>query len=642
MAVFRPSCQVRLQLRIDEMADTGALTASLQREPPSGAAINAGTPATKSGVSQNLQDNLARRQLLNSQRSNMSADELRRARAQLDQERDGLQRASVDTPGTQQLPNAIDEGRGAQDDLTVIFSTLPADVSIERNGLKDADVCNITLDFRDVPLDPRVIRACFVSCVLGTVTADESQDGLLTQKRRPDGGLLSVVGRNPGQELDFRSSTSFTGFVDEWSVEWSDEGDTVKLRCRDVSALLRDQKLFNSKGENTRIDMNLPIAQGVQEILDRFDSTKGIKVQYGTPIDPNDPLAVLVPDFGPIPSGATPKILKARKGKQKKTNKKQHDQSLWDHITDLTLRMGLVPCFRSFTLFLLEPRVAFSDLTNARRMVWGRNINKLRFCRKLGGIVKSDTIEVRCPDPTIGRTRWARHPVLKNEPKSGILGKPGSPQPVTSRANNVGPNGVCDESVKVLSVKGVSDLSVLERIAENAFNEICRQEIEGTFETDDIDSFESVSEGDLLLLQPGDAVQVLIAPPAEVSTPGRAVEAARPGAGTSSLQALQAQSVAERARYLEGLGISKKTAQRLAVAQEKTRLISSFRAGKVYLTWSNEDGVAVGCDFYNFVVVRDAPGDAVGKAVKPKNVAQAAAQVQPRARQGSTIVERVR
>jgi hypothetical protein len=636
VAVFYPSAQVRLQLRIDELADTAALEAALQREPPSGAALGLATPATKSGVTQSLQDNLARRQLLNAQRANMTDQELAQERSVLNAERDRLQRQTVNTKGVQDLPNAIDQGRGAQDNLTVIFSTLPISVEIERNGLKDADVCRVVLNYKDVPVDPRIIRACFVSVTLGTVTADEYSVGVTTQRLRPDGGLVSVVGRDPGQELNFKSSTRFTGFVDEWQVAFDDGGDQISLKCRDVSALLRDQKLFNSKGENTRIDMTKPIAEGVQEIIERFESTRGIKVVFGTPVDPNDPLAVLTPNFGPTPDGTipaavTPRTLKARKGKQKRVNKKQHDQSLWDHITDVTLRLGLVPCLRSFTLFLLEPRVVFSDLSSARRMVWGRNIKRLEFSRRMGGLTKSDTIEVRSADPTIGRTRWARHPVLKGEPKSGILGQPGSPQPVTSRANNVGPNGVVDESVKVLSVRGVSDLKVLERIAENAFNEICRQEIEGSVETDEISSFESQEEGDLLSVMPGEAMQILVAPPAEVSTPGREVTASKPGQGSSNLQLLQAQSVAERQRYLTGLGISRESAARLAVAQEKVHLISSFRVGQLVVSWSVEDGVAVSASFYNFVVVRDAPGDAVGRSATPKNMSEAAGRVNPKA-----------
>ncbi len=625
---YYPSCQVRLQLRIDEMADTAALQAALLRDPPVGAAIGLGQPATKQGLTKSLEDNLARRQLLNRQRSAMTGEDLARERSALDGQRDQLQRKTVSTEGVQDLPNVIDQGRGAQDNLTVIFSSLPVSVEIERNSLKDADVCRLEIDFRDVPVDPRIIRACFISVTLGTVSADEHEAGILTQRRRPDGGLLSVVGRDPGQELNFRSSTRFTGFVDEWQVSFGDDGDKVKLKCRDVSALLRDQRLFNAKGENTRIDMSQPIAKGVQEILDRFESTRGIKVVFGTPVDPNDPLAVIEPNFGPtgdgiIPAKVVPRTLKARKGKQKKVNKKNHDQSLWDHITDVTLRMGLVPCLRSFTLFLLEPRVVFSDLSSSRRMVWGRNVKSLEFARKIGGMVKSDTIEVRSPDPTIGRTRWARHPVLKGEPKSGILGQQGSPQPVTSRANNVGPNGVVDESVKVLSVRGVSDAKTLERIAENAFHEICRQEIEGTFETDDIDSFGSQEEGDLLRLQPGEAVQILVAPPAEVSSPGEAVTASKPSDTASNFQLLQAQSVAERVRYLTGLGISKDSAQRLAVAQEKVRLISSFRVGHVVLSWSADDGVSVSCDFYNFIVLRDAP-EVFGEAPPARNLAEAA------------------
>lgn len=606
------------------MGDTDSLSGALERSAPEGAAFGSTQAATQSGARAALASNRARRRLLEQGRGNLSPEARRRELSSLDQERAKLQRQIASRSDAQDLPNAVDESKGAQDDLTVIFATLPQSVEVERNSLKDANVAKVTLDFRDVPVDPRIIRACFVSIAMGSVEADEYEDGVVRGATREDGSLTSLVGRNPGQELDFNSTTRFTGFVDEWLVSYGDEGDTVELKCRDVSGVMRDQKMFDPKtGRPVRMDLNKPIAQGTQELLDTFPATRGIKVVFGTPTDPDDPLAVVEPDFGPVPASVMPRTAKPRKGKQPKARKKTEEQSVWDQVLDVTGRLGLVPVLRSFTLYLLEPRVVFADLTRARRMIWGRNVSSLKFARKLGG-VRSDTIEVRSPDPTIGRTRWARFPVLAGEPRSGILGKPGSPQPVTSRPNKVSPNGTVQETVRTVSVRSVSDQETLERIAENAFNEIGRQEIEGSLETDDLDSYESEREADLLALEPGEPVQVLVAQPGEVTNPTEAPVADKPDSVTSNLQELQTQSIARRVDFLVELGIARATAERLAVAQEKVALISTFRAHHVTLSWDVEDGLSIGVDFFNFVVVRDAPGDADGRSTAPVSLTEAA------------------
>jgi hypothetical protein len=621
---YRPSCRVRIQLRLDEGAQTANLEAGLQLNPPSGAAFDAGLPATQQGAQQGLDSNFQRRQTLNQNRAAMASDELSRERSRLDLERDELQKVAQ-RQQSQSVPETVDPSKGAKDGLSVIFDVLPQSVQIDRNAMKDADTAKVTLDFRDVPIDPRSVRACFISISLGTVSADDYQAGVVRQQRRDDGSLKSLVSRDPGEELRLDSTTRFTGFVDEWLVQYGEDGDTIELTCRDVSALLRDQKFYAEDGRAKTADLNKPIAEGIQEVIDQFPATRGIQVKFGTPVDPKDPLAVLTPDFGPTPSGIMPKSAKSRKGKQVKARAKVLNQSVWDHITDVVLRMGLVPVLRGFTLFLLEPRVVFADLTSSRRMVWGRNIKALRIARKLGG-VKCDTIEVRSPDPTIGRTRWARYPVLQGEPSSGILGDPKSPQPTTTRANNIGPTGKADETVRVMSVPGVSDLKTLERVAENVFNEIGRQEIEGELETDDLDSFESQDEADLLKLLPGEAIQVLVASPIESAPPGQQSPAGKAVRGTSSLQELQAQSISARASYLQGLGMSAETAQRLAIAQEQIRLVSTFRVQKVSITWDIEDGVALVVGYSNWVIVRESPQDATGGNVTQPTLGERAAE----------------
>jgi len=618
MAIFRPTARVRIQLRLDELTETDAILRTLERDAPVGA-TQAVSAISATAARAALEANLQKRTQLESIRAAVPKPQLNRERSQLDQERQTLQRG----PATEQQERPQGLVEQPNDERNVLFDMLPEEATVSRNGLQDSDTAEVTLSYQDLPIDPRVIRSALISIAIGTVSADDYEAGVTKLRvRETDGSLASMVERVPGEELQFNSASTFVGYVDEWMVEFTEEGDTVKLQCRDISALLRDQRLPEGWG----LDMRVPIDMGIQELVNRFPSSRGLKVRYGTPRDPNDPLSDLVSTMDPpFPEDSIPEILKpqSKRGGQKKRT--STDESVWDHIMKTTQQLGLIPVFRGFTLFIMEPRVVFGDfLKGTRRMVWGRNLSKLAFARKLGGR-KNDTIEVRCPDPSIGRTRWARYPVVGNEPRSGVLGLFGSPQPTTTRANNVSPNGMGSETVQVMTVAGVTDSAILERIAEASFEQMARQEIEGYFETEEIESFDSKHEGDLLTLQPGNPITVQIAPPIDLApVESAAVSGQRSlglqtgterAASATSLQRLQAQSAARRQRYLEDLGMSPATARRLAAAQEQAALIETFRAGHVNISWSADDGVTIDCDFHNFVVVRDGAPNARGEAL---------------------------
>ncbi|CAB4155010.1 hypothetical protein UFOVP650_63 [uncultured Caudovirales phage] len=609
MPTFKPTCRIRLQLRLDELDNTDAIRALLERDPPKDGAFSLGA-LSKTTVGAALADNLRKRTALEAIRTKIPRPELAKERSQLDKERTTLQRAQVGQGSTQILPQGLTESPA--DELNVLFEVLPSQVSISRNGLKDADTAKVTLDFRDVPIDPRVVRAALISISIGVVTADEWERGILGQRvRDSDGSLASLVEHSPGDELRFRSPVAFCGFVDEWLTEFGDDGDSAQLQCRDVSALLRDQRLPTGFAMST----DIPIAEAARQLIDAFPASRGLQVRYGTPTDTFDPFSTTAEADSPIIANALPEVLKKGKGKRGRQPKRHVDESVWDHIMEASLKLGLTPVVRGFTLFLLEPKVLFASFVNARRMVWGRNIKKLSFARKMGG-VRSDTIEVRSPDPSIGYTRWARFPVLGDEPRSGILGFAGSPQPTTSRASQTTPNGMPQEVVQTLFVRGVADLATLERIAEQTFHEIARQEIEGAVETDEIESFDSREAGDLLHLLPGDPVTIEVAPPIEQAPVESGAVIGQQSVGgesgmrtTSSLQELQAQSVARRQAYLEELGMSPSTARRLALAQEQVVITSTFRANSVNIEFSAEDGVSMDFDFCNFIVVRESPNE---------------------------------
>lgn len=615
MAIFRPSCRVRLQLRLDELNDVERLRAGLEN----GEGFTSPSLVASSGPADALAKNQQSRQQLMQVRATLPKAELLKHQAELDAERNRIQRKAYGGDAAQR-PESLE--KRPPDNRTLDLDLMPDECNINRSNLKDCTTVDIKMKWRDVPIDPRVVRSALLIATIGAVSADDWSAGMQGQRRASDGSLLSVINRTPGQELQFTSSSRFVGFADEWTAEFTDDGDTITITGRDVSSLMRDQQLEVEHG----INLELPIADGVRELLNRFTMTRGMEVVFGLPRDPNDPLNQISEEpLGPVPALSSekngpipPSNARTKNGKPRRPvrlKKGDESESLWDHITKVLQKLALVPVMRGFTLYLLEPRTLFADPSRRRKMVWGKNLKTLSFSRRLGG-VKCETIEMRSPNPVLGRTLWARYPVFAGQPASGLLGQGGSPQPTKTRQVVVGPTGAVEETILVQYVRGVTDLKQLENIAHNVFEEIGRQEIEGSISTDEVDSFGSLVEADLLDLQPGDPMEILVAKPnkLEQSNSDTGIASINPFAHepaassiSSELQRLSALSIAERKEYLKGLGFSDAAAQRLAEIQEQARLTSIFRIGHVNLKFTSEDGIEIDADFHNYIYVREDP-----------------------------------
>ena len=602
MPVFRPSAQVRLTIRLDERADTSTLNARLE-----GGTETIGDfpplPATSEGITAELQSVNGQIGSLLNQSGDIPGDQFDSRLERLRGRRIELQRAGADP---QKQPDAT---KRPPDQDTIVLTMLPVSCQIRRTGIRDADEWEIEIDYRDLPLDPRAVRAVGCEITIGTVIADEYEAGMLGAKR-DDGTPTSVVARQTG-DFVLGSTTRMVGFADEWDVGYSaTNGDTVKLSGLDVGALPRNTPL----PQGLNINLALPIDKGVSGLLDEFASMKGIQVIYEGVGEP------------PIPGDIMPRARKARKGKSaRKVRSGNQEMSVWDHITDVTVSLGFVPIFNGFELRISEPRTFFANADNKRSMVYGRNLDNLELARKLSGL-NVPTIEIRCYDPQIGRTRWARAPEVAGKPSSGIYTSTDRP-PLASRANNVSPAGTAQDTIKVLTVKGVTDNAFLERIAQNSFDQIGRQEIEGNFSTIEITSFRSEEEGDLLNMQAGEPMEILIdAPPSDADQlAGSALSAAGGAIGgpvaqataqastsaptTTDLQELTAMSIARRAEYLIGIGWNPVVAQRMSQAMDSVAFNSVFRVQDVVINWSSNEGLKIQCGFYNFIVVRERPDE---------------------------------
>lgn len=572
MPFYRPSAQARIQLRLDDGGDrTGR---------PEGNA----PPADPNVGSAEI---LRKEMLLETFRSILTDEEYSEKKAALDAEKKALlQSEGAERPGSTEV---------ASDGQTLVFSALPISATITRNGLRDASVAEVVFDYRVLPIDPRSVRSAMVSLTIGSVGAEDYRAGIVDRVERGSDGMLASIVEQNSADLEFiGGKTRFVGFCDEWKIEHSDRASTIKLSMRDLSALMLDQKLPKGIG----IDQKLPIEQGVSQLIDLFPTTKGMKVYFGTPEDVAAGSAVV----GPVPDDSLHELAKISKKKTKSKAQKpgDHDDSVWDHIATTCAKLGLIAMVRGLSVFICEPRSVLGSTATPRKMVWGRNLSGLEFVRKMAGIT-TQTVEVRSPNPTIGRTMWARYPVYNGEPTSGILGDPNSPQPVASRAQSVAPSGEKQEQVEVFSIARVGDLATLEKIARNTFEEMARQEIEGSFETADLESWEGwleFGDEDLLTMMPGDPIEFLYAPPEEADEDGSKRLLA-------SVQQIETMASARRAHYLQGLGMSADAAQRLAEAAQFVQQANVFRVSTLEIQYDNEVGITVSGSFYNYISIKD-------------------------------------
>lgn len=584
MTVFHPSARVRLVIRTEEYADTAALEARLPPQDAGGGpqAPKASPPppqpprpASSQEVAVMLTRNEEQLRALARQRPTMPVEDYTAKRQKLLRDREqirsgALVRVKLASGGVR--PDAVG---GAADDLTVIGSIQPVSASIERNGLTAPDACNITLNYADAPFDPRSIRSCGVEVLIGIIPPSQVYEGLELGQTRGDGSLVSTIGDQADGSI--YGATRFVGFVDEWSVRYSSDGDSVTLECRDMSAPLRDLKL--NPGES--IDLSVPLTEGIQRLLDSVSpTTAGVVVRWQGEGDP------------PTPADAAPGRRRARRGRVARRNRSgDEEMTIWDHIVDTCVSTGTVPLVRDFDVVVSEARTMFGT-QDALRMVYGKNIESLEFTRRMGG-VKVPTIEVRAWDAAIGRTRWARYPVRRGERASGIFGVTNPPRAL--RANEVTPSGANPtESIRTKIVTHTTDPVVLERIARNAFEQTGRQEIEGQFSTYDVSSYDhDPFEVDLLDARTADPVEVLIVAATSEDSP------------TSTLAELQAFTRARRRDYLTSLGWNKDVADRFAALQDANGFQSVFRIQDIRVDFDNEDGIKIGVGFINYITVRE-------------------------------------
>lgn len=516
----------------------------------------------------------------------------------------GLTAFVADLAGPPQPKPALLAGK--KDRLSHLVALVPRMASTELSSYRQAGKFSLSFSWRDLPIDPRAIRAIGVELYVGTVTANDFARG---HKGEKDNGRLA------SQVLLTPENLVLVGVVDNHSVAHTNKGSEVKLDGRDLRGIFIDGK-FPAAGFE-KLDVKKPLNQLVSQIIGLSPAGSRVNVRY------------LQSDWpaGAMPAPNAPGIvgrqaMDAKNAKPRATSKGNATQlSYWDVITQFSMLVGAVPYFKGHDLWLRPARSLFAqaqqDTQNGstpfangarrtvptanssldmgfRRMVYGRNIEDLNFERKLNG-TKVPVVEVVSYNPD-SRDRSAQV-LVATWPAKGV--DTDSEKVDEAQVTGVDPSGEQAQTEKLrISVPGIKDKDRLTEIARQIYEEVGRGEMGGSCSSKDLASLGGVNEdADLLRLRPGDAVEFLVDATNLAGQPPVIAQLTK-DAGTTAAEAVK--------DLVERLNLDKDLANVLVQTSKGSfqALQNVFRVSTVKYSWEANKGIAVDFDFQNYVEAR--------------------------------------
>lgn len=315
-------------------------------------------------------------------------------------------------------------------------------VTVHVNDYTQADTCDLEIDYKNFPFDPRCIRACGINVFM------EDQKALVK-----NGSPIAI---KPSD-----ANAVFLGFADEESISFDDDHRTVKMECRDFTSILID-----TKHPAETLDTTTPLDMLIQSMLSDLPAAIKIKVDNRTG-SPLPTLSQFAPDFlSPQDTKRNPKV----------------NESYWDVIQDLVNRAALIAYIELDTLVITKPRVLYNK-KSAKQFIYGGNLKTLEFKRKLG---RKKGFNIRCVSlngkgveeakiPLDATAQWTTEMGITNDevkiPQVNSDGTEGDPKTAPYISFRF-PNLVKKQLIEV---------------GQKIYEEVSRQQLEGSFTTKEMD-----------------------------------------------------------------------------------------------------------------------------------------------------------
>jgi hypothetical protein len=416
-------------------------------------------------------------------------------------------------------------------------------LKVERNDYTEADTFTATIDYKSFPFDPRCIRAC------GITVCVENRKKVFNQDNS-----LSII--EPSAD-----NIIFLGFSDEGSIEFDDDTRTVQLEGRDYTSLFIDQKRVNTDP----IPLSKPVDQLIQDLINEQEATKNISVVNRTGSD-LPTLAQLAPDFNPVTS--------VKNQKRKET--------YWDIMQDILSRLGLVGFIELDKFIITKPQNIY-EKKEIKQFIYGGNIKTLSFKRKLGR-AKNYNVKVRSFNAIDKRIEEALIPEEATDPT--FVANFGNTRITTPQLDKDGKkiDPPKDADFYTFSVKDIGSKEQLIKIGESIYEELSRQQIEGKFQTFEMEIPEELDTGTSPIkfskIRCGTAIRVYLS---------------QDELGEISSDSPSSQKKA----FLMRRGYPKELAE--AFSESLNRINTAFYTKSVTFTLDQEDGFSMDIEFINFI-----------------------------------------
>lgn len=499
------------------------------------------------------------------------------------------------------------------DKLSQVMGLIPKQATVELPGYRHAGKFNLTFEYKDFPIDPRVIRAAQVELHLGAVEDADFAKGMVLKTGGPRTSVLNT--RNgTAMRLD---TLLMLGTIDSIDTEHGTSGSIVHMEGRDLRGLLLDLPL--TAGVLQKLALDKPIDDVVTQIVNESPllAEELKKGTFTVAVDPAEWSNGVLPV---VDASVVQRHQQDAQGKKQSVAMKGNPDSgnFWDLITQFCFLVGAIPWFKGTELRISPGKTLYKQIAQGtmpssgqtpfaggkkrtlttivggqkkteditiRRLAYGADILSFKLERKLTGkkvprIVVVSTDSDAAAKGVRNRTIEAEFP----------------PKPIVTSTSPDGSTPVMEDLR--IPVPGIKDKARLTAIAESIYHEVGRGEMGGSCSTKDLASFGGTNQDpDLLFLRPGDAVEVV--------TSAASVLGARP-AIISELTSHNATSQQEEEKALtDRLGDPNLARVLVATARNTVaELQRVFRVKDVKFNWNSQSGVSIDFDFHNFVEIR--------------------------------------
>lgn len=508
----------------------------------------------------------------------------------------GVHRYVLQVKGGSTIVGSPQDQIRSDDGRTFEVVCVPEAMSVKLNGIRTADQLSATIRFIDCPLDPRVIRACAVEAYVGTFSAEEYGGNALGM----NGDQLKLIPDTYLNGTTQRTNSRFLGWVDKWSVHWSDTGEpTIQLECTDNTRQLLEVEC----PPNLMFDMKKPIDEAIALYLAHFPRYQGLTVEF-QPAGEDPPILEKVlqgtsyrPNLGPYPS---------------KGGGHAGSMKIWDMLTDMCGQVAMSVRVEGTKIIVQNPRSFMKSPRSSdpfqgrtlssgeqlvnRRFIYGRNVKTMKISRDFPkGMPKN--IEVRCYDAENKKLLVGRFPLPGDR---ALYALPGNLQ--------------TDQHWHVVRVQGIKDEKVLRQIAQSTYEQLGRNELSVEIDTKNMASFGGGNlDPDILDMVAGDTFDLLTSRDDYY-------------ADTTSQVEKMLSTLANNERFMKQLGFSSEFAAAYAKAYTDANFLNEYKVKNLTITCNSQQGIDLKIHGVNYIGVRadkfllggEEPANPTGKATAQK------------------------